>query len=153
VPLAYNRSISARKTSIILLAAELIPWATAVFQICSLKEQVRSITARTFGQQSGKRTLFSASYSRSPSAPILRSFNQGGTEIRRRTNLHGIVPALKSSGADSSVLTAGVPQGIGGNLVRTLGTACGCADGVKSHPLQKRQRMGHPPFFSNLPSR
>jgi hypothetical protein len=23
-------------------------------------------------------------------------------------------------------------------------TACGCVGGVKSHPLQKRQRMGHP---------
>jgi hypothetical protein len=39
---------------------------------------------------------------------------------------------------------AGVPQGCGGDVVRTLGKACGCVDGVKSHPLQKRQRMGHP---------
>jgi hypothetical protein len=29
-------------------------------------------------------------------------------------------------------------------LVETLGTACGCVRGVESHPLQKRQRMGHP---------
>jgi hypothetical protein len=112
------------------------------------------------------------------------------TEPRRGRNLHKIVLTLKSSGADSSVPHAGVPQDCGGNggsdtrngmwlcwrreippcakaakdgpthgisLCWRCGippfakaakdgppTACGCVGGVKSHPLQKRQRMGHP---------
>ena len=62
-------------------------------------------------------------------------------EERTRT---GLLLSLKSSGADSSVLTVGVPQDCDGNVVRTLGMACRCVGGAKSHPLQKRQRMGHP---------
>jgi hypothetical protein len=52
--------------------------------------------------------------------------------------------ALKSSGADSSVLTRSFHKVAAVMVVRTLGTAYRCVGGVKSHPLQKRQRMGHP---------
>jgi hypothetical protein len=34
------------------------------------------------------------------------TFNQGGTEARKKNEPAGIVPTLKSSGADSSALTA-----------------------------------------------
>src|SRR5690349_14458508 len=57
------------------------------------------------------------------------------------------VPAvltLKSSGADSSVPTAAFHKVVTLIVVRTLGMTCGRVGGVKSHPLQKRQRMGHP---------
>jgi len=46
-------------------------------------------------------------------------------KARRKTNLHRIVLILKSSGADSSVLTWAFHKIVNGNDVRTLGTACG----------------------------
>jgi hypothetical protein len=53
------------------------------------------------------------------------------------------VLTLKSSGADSSVLTRAFQKLVAAIVgIWTLGTACGCVGGVKSHPLQSGKGWG-----------
>ena len=52
----------------------------------------------------------------------------------------------ESNGADSSGPHTGCAEIFNSDDVRSPGTAGGCVGVVESHPLQKRQRMGHPRY-------
>lgn len=118
----------------------------AAFQVCKLKEQVRSITVACSVSKAESEPFSALHIGDQHPRQFCGAFNQGGTEARRRTNLHRIVLTLKSSGADSSVLTAGVPQTLTAMVVRTLGTACSCVGGA----IVRKPASSLLPFTANI---